>query len=58
MHELGIVSYVIKQVEEVMKANDLTDLESVTLEFGEVSCIEPEYLVDCCNWFAKKTPLI
>ena len=58
MHELGIVTYVIKQVEDVMKQNDLTKVESVTLEFGEVSGIEPDYLVDCWDWYAKKTPSI
>ena len=58
MHELSIVTYVIEQVEEIAKENQLTDIESVTLEFGEVSGIEPEYLVDCWNWYAKKTPLI
>lgn len=58
MHELGIVSYVIDQLEEIMKKNDLTELESVTLEFGEVSGIEPEYLANCWNWYAKKTPMI
>ena len=58
MHELGIVSYVIDQLEEIMKKNDLTELESVTLEFGEVSGIEPEYLANCWKWYAKKTPMI
>ena len=58
MHELSIVTYVIEQVEQIAKDNQLTDIESVTLEFGEVSGIEPEYLVDCWNWYAKKTPLI
>ena len=58
MHELSIVTYVVEQVEQVAKENELTKIESVTLEFGEVSGIEPEYLVDCWNWFAKKTPLI
>ena len=58
MHELSIVTYVIEQVEQIAKENNLTDIDSVTLEFGEVSGIEPEYLVDCWNWYAKKTPLI
>ena len=58
MHELSIVTYVIEQVEEIAKENQLTDIESVTLEFGEVSGIEPEYLVGCWNWYAKKAPLI
>ena len=58
MHELSIVTYVIEQVEAAAKQNDLTQIDSVTLEFGEVSGVEPEYLVDCWNWYAKKTPLI
>lgn len=58
MHELSIVTYVIKQVEEIAKENNLTNIESVTLEFGEVSGIIPEYLSDCWDWYAKKTPLI
>lgn len=58
MHELSIVTYVVEQVEQVAKENELTKIESVTLEFGEVSGIEPEYLVDCWNWFANKTLLI
>ena len=55
MHELGIVTYVIDQVDAIMKQNDLTELESVTLEFGEVSGVEPEYLVDCWNWARAKS---
>jgi hydrogenase nickel incorporation protein HypA/HybF len=58
MHELSIVTYVVRQVEEIAAKNQLTRVESVTLEFGEVSGIVPEYLEDCWNWYAKKTPLI
>lgn len=58
MHELSIVTYVIEQVDKIAKENSLTDIQSVTLEFGEVSGIVPEYLADCWNWYAKKTPLI
>ena len=36
----------------------LTEIESVTLEFGEVSGIVPEYLEDCWNWYTKKEPII
>lgn len=58
MHELSIVTYVIGQVEELAKENRLTKINSVTLEFGEVSGVVPEYLIDCWNWYAKRTPLI
>ncbi|MFR6334948.1 MAG: hydrogenase maturation nickel metallochaperone HypA [Oscillospiraceae bacterium] len=36
MHELSIVTYVVKQVQEIAEENNLTEIESVTLEFGEV----------------------
>lgn len=57
LHELSIVTYAMKQVEEIAVKNDLTKIDSVTLEFGEVSGIVPEYLVDCWDWYAKKEPL-
>ena len=46
MHELSIVTYVIKQVDEIAKENKLTNIQSVTLEFGEVSGIVPEVRQD------------
>lgn len=58
MHELNIVTYVVKAVEELAEANALTKVNSVTLEFGEVSGVIPEYLVDCWNWYAKKSQLL
>ena len=58
MHELSIVTYVIKQVDRIAQENNFTRVSTVTLEFGEVSGIVPEYLIDCWNWYAKKTPLI
>ena len=58
MHELGIVFHIIKSVEEIGVKNELTKVESVTLEIGEVSGIVPEYLEDCWNWYTKKEPII
>ena len=39
MHELGVVFQAIKIVEEVAKENNLTEIESVTVEIGEVSTV-------------------
>lgn len=58
MHELGIVFHIIDSLEEVGKENDLTQIESVTMEVGEVSTVIPEYLTDCWNWAVKKKPLL
>ena len=58
MHELNIVTYVIDQVKEIAEQNELTEIDSVTLELGEVSGVVSDYLKDCWAWYAKKTPLI
>ena len=58
MHELGTVFYVIEQVEQVCRDNDLTTVGSVTLQIGEVSGIIPEYIVDCWNWAKKKNDFV
>ena len=50
MHELGIVFQIIKQVEDVAKANNVKSEKEVTLEIGEVSGIVPKYLTDAWGW--------
>ena len=47
MHELNIVTYVIDQVKEIAEQNELTEIDSVTLELGEVSGVVSDYLKDC-----------
>lgn len=57
MHELSIVSYVMDQVEDICKEQNLTSVASVTLEIGEVSGVIFDYLADLWEWTAKKRPL-
>lgn len=54
MHELGVVFHVIKMVEELCVENDLTQVESVTLELGEVSTVIESYLQDVWKWAVEK----
>ena len=58
MHELGIVFHIAKMVENVAKENNVKRIAKVTLEIGEVSAVVNNYLEDCWNWNAKKTPLL
>jgi hydrogenase nickel incorporation protein HypA/HybF len=58
MHELGIIFHIIKSIEEVGEENNLTAVQSVTLEVGEVSTVIPDYLKDCWRWAADKTELL
>ena len=58
MHELGVVFYVIDDIEKVAKENNVDRVHSVTLEIGEVSAVIPEYLIDCWNWAVKKHEIL
>lgn len=58
MHELGVVFYVIKDVKKIAEENQVEQVETVTLEIGEVSGVVHEYLIDCWNWAVKKEPLM
>lgn len=58
MHELGVVFYVIDDVEKVAKENNVKRVHSVTLEVGEVSTVIPEYLIDCWNWAIKRHEIL
>ena len=57
MHELGVVFHIMDSLESVAKENDVTQIQSVTIEIGEVSTVIPHYLTDCWEWAIKKKPL-
>lgn len=46
MHKLGVVFHIMDSLEEVAKENDVTRIQSVTVEVGEVSAVIPHYLTD------------
>ena len=58
MHELGIVFHVIKRLEKLAEEQEISQIQSVTLEIGEVSGVVPEYLEDCWKWAVKKTEIM
>ena len=58
MHELGVVFHIMDSLEVVAKENDLTRIQSVTIEVGEVSTVIPEYLTDCWSWAIQKKDLL
>ena len=58
MHELGIVTHVIKTLEEVAAENNVTKIGSVTLSIGEVSGVVNAQLADCWEYFKKKKPSV
>lgn len=55
MHELGIVYHIIRDVENVARANGVSRVSSVTLLLGEVSGVVPDLLLDAWRWAADKS---
>ena len=58
MHELVVVFHIIDDVTEVAAENNLSFVNSVTLQLGTVSTVIPEYLTDCWNWAVGKTDIL
>ena len=57
MHELGIVTHVMKTLTDVAEDNELTRIGSVTLEVGEVSGVIHEQILDCWDYMCGKRHL-
>ncbi|MFA6506109.1 MAG: hydrogenase maturation nickel metallochaperone HypA [Treponemataceae bacterium] len=47
MHELGVVLEVLRTVEDVMKENGLTKVQTIVLQIGELSSMVPRYVQEC-----------
>ena len=54
MHELGIVYHIIRDIENVARANGVRRVSGVTLLLGEVSGVVPDLLLDAWRWAADK----
>lgn len=47
MHELGILYHVVQTLDDIKISENLTVIESITLEVGELSGVVPSYLEEC-----------
>lgn len=47
MHELGVVIEVVKTVENFAKKNEVTQIDTVVLQIGELSSMIPRYIQAC-----------
>lgn len=57
MHELGILSNIINSIEELMETENLTVVDTIVLEVGELSGVIPKYIKDCYPAAIYKTKL-
>ena len=47
MHELGIVMEIVRVVDEFAKEQDITKVETIVLQIGELSGVVPEFIKEC-----------
>ena len=47
MHELGLTDALLRTVRGIAEKEELTKVESITLEIGELSGVVPRYMEDC-----------
>jgi len=57
MHELGILSAIVKTVMDIMAKEGLTAVEKIVLQVGELSGVLPHYVEECYPAAVYKTPL-
>jgi hydrogenase nickel incorporation protein HypA/HybF len=46
MHELGIVIQIVKTMEKYMEENNISKIDTLVLQVGELSGVYPRYLED------------
>lgn len=47
MHELGIMYHIVEKVLKVVETNQLSEVEAIVLQVGELSSVIPRYLHAC-----------
>ena len=55
MHEVGIISAMLKTIEAVMEEEHLTKVEKIVLQVGELSGVLPHYMRECFPAAVYKT---
>lgn len=55
MHEVGIISAMLKTIEGVMEEENLTRVEKIVLQVGELSGVLPHYMRECYPAAVYKT---
>lgn len=55
MHEVGIISAMLKQIDKVMEQENLSHVEKIVLEVGELSGVVPHYMEECYPAAVYKT---
>ncbi len=62
MHELGIVFEIARVVEDIAKEQNLSQVDTIVLQIGQLSAVVPKYIEECYpaavdGTFLEKTKL-
>ena len=55
MHEVGIICSMLDTIRGIMREENLTHVEKIVLEVGELSGVVPKYMEDCFPAAVYKT---
>ncbi len=58
MHEMGIILHLAKTLDQTAREHHITNINSVTLEIGEVSGVMHDYFCDCWDYFKVRHPVL
>lgn len=47
MHELGVIAEVVRIVEDIAQRQELTNIDTLVLQIGELSTVIPYYVEQC-----------
>jgi hydrogenase nickel incorporation protein HypA/HybF len=47
LHELGVIIEVAKAVEQIALENQITEVDTIVLQIGEISSMIPRYIQEC-----------
>lgn len=57
MHEVGLLREVLRTVEKAAAENDVSCIDTIVLEVGQISGVIPEYLEECFPAAVYRTPM-
>lgn len=55
MHEVGVISAILKKIEKIMHQEKLTYVDTIVLDVGELSGVVPHFMEECFPAATYKT---
>ena len=49
MHELSLVMEVVRRVDAIAKSNNVSEVDTIVLQIGEIATVVPHFVQACCH---------